>query len=181
MILTSPWLVALISLFVGTAAGYILRQVAAQYRKNSLEVEVKKILLDAKDKAAVTLEEAKNKAEGILEHSKRETKERENQIRKLEEKVIEKDENLEKRRRSFDEDVEGLKKKAEEIKKIREEAEGMEQKKRDELQKIANLSEEEAKKELLNSVEKKYETDILARIQKEIGRASCRERVYGLV
>ena len=166
MILTSPLLVALVSLIVGTAVGYVLRQVIAQYRKNSLEVQIKRILLDAKDQAAGTVEEAKKKAEGVLEESRKETKERENQLRKLEEKVLEKDEALEKRRKTFDEEIESLKKKAEEIKKIREEAENIEAKKREELQKIANLSEEEAKKALLDSVEKKYETDVLARIQK---------------
>ena len=159
-------LVALVSLIVGTAVGYVLRQVIAQYRKNSLEVQIKRILLDAKDQAAGTVEEAKKKAEGVLEESRKETKERENQLRKLEEKVLEKDEALEKRRKTFDEEIESLKKKAEEIKKIREEAENIEAKKREELQKIANLSEEEAKKALLDSVEKKYETDVLARIQK---------------
>src|SRR3989338_3531775 len=121
MILTSPVPVALVSVLVGIVLGYILRQVMAQYKKNSLEVE---------------------------------------------EKILEKDESLEKRRRSFELDVESLRKKAEEIKKMREEAENMEQRKREELQKLANLSEEDAKKELLASVEKKYETDILARIQK---------------
>lgn len=166
MILTSPVLVALLSVLVGIVLGYILRQVMAQYKKNSLEVEVKKILLDAKDQAVKILDEAKKKSEEVLEQSKKETKEREGQIRKLEEKVLEKDESLEKRRRSLELDVENLKKKAEEIKKMREETENMEQRKREELQKLANLSEEEAKKELLTSVEKKYETDILARIQK---------------
>jgi len=166
MTLASPWLAALISLLVGTAVGYVLRQIIAQYRKNSIEVEVKKILLDAKDQAAQTIDEAKKKAETIQEQSRQENKERESQLRKLEEKVLEKDEAIEKRRRGFDDDVEALKKKVEEIKKIREEAEHLEDRKREELEKIAKLSEEEAKKELLDSVEKKYETDILARIQK---------------
>lgn len=163
---TSPWLVALIAVLIGTALGYVLRQVIAQYRKNSLELQVKKILLDAKDRAAQTLDEAKRRAEGVLEETRRETKERENQIRKLEEKVLVKDEALEKRRRDLDNETEELKKRAEEVKKLREEAEKVEAKKREELQKIANLSEDEAKKHLLESIEKKYEADLLARMQK---------------
>jgi len=59
MILTSPVLVALLSVLVGIVLGYILRQVMAQYKKNSLEVEVKKILLDAKDQAVKILDEVK--------------------------------------------------------------------------------------------------------------------------
>ncbi|MEK7162662.1 MAG: ribonuclease Y, partial [Patescibacteria group bacterium] len=166
MTLTSPLLVALLSVLVGTALGYVLRQIIAQYRKNSLELQVKKILLDAKDQAAEALDAAKKKADELLDQARRETKERENQLRKLEEKVIVKDEALEKRRRDLELEVENLKKKAEEIKKIREEAEKIEAEKRAQLQKIANLSEEDAKKELIESVEKKHEIDILARIQK---------------
>lgn len=166
MTLTSPLLVALLSVLVGTALGYVLRQIIAQYRKNSLELQVKKILLDAKDQAVEALDAAKKKADELLDQARRETKERENQLRKLEEKVIVKDETLEKRRRDLELEVENLKKKAEEIRKIREEAEKIEAEKRTELQKIANLSEEEAKKELIESVEKKHEIDILARIQK---------------
>lgn len=150
----------------GTVLGYFLRQIIAQYRKNSLEVEVKSILLDAKNQSVKTVEDAKNRAEEILDKSKQETKERESQLRKLEEKVLEKDEALEKRRAVFEQDVESLKKKVEEVRKIREEAENLDKRKQEELQKIANLSEDEAKKELLDAVEKKFETDILARIQK---------------
>lgn len=166
MILSSPWLVALVSIVAGTVLGYFLRQIIAQYRKNSLEVEVKTLLLDAKNQSVKTIEDAKNRAEEILSQSKQETKERESQLRKLEEKVLEKDEALEKRRLALEGDIESLKKKAEEIKKIREEAENIDKKKQEELQKIANLSEDEAKKELFDTIEKKFETDILARIQK---------------
>ncbi len=166
MNLSSPWLWAPILALVGGIIGYILRQLVASYRKDTAELSVKKILLDAKGEAQKTFEEAKKKSEEVLEEAKRETKEREGQLRKLEEKILAKDESLEKRRRDLDLEIESLKKKAEEIKKIREEAESLEAKKREELQKIAGLSEDEAKKNLMDSIEKKYEGDILARIQK---------------
>src|SRR3989344_2949663 len=127
MNLYSPWLWAPLLALAGGIVGYILRQLVAYYRKDTAELSVKKLLLDAKGEAQ---------------------------------------KNLEKRRRDLDLEVENLKKKAEEIKKIREDAEALEAKKREELQKIAGLSEDEAKKNLMDSIEKKYEGDILARIQK---------------
>jgi len=162
----SPWIWAPILVAVGLAAGYVLRQVIAQFRGNSLELKVKKVLLDAQTQAAKTLEEAKQKSESISEETRRESKEREGQLRKLEEKILAKDESLEKKRSDLDREVEALKKKAEEVKKIREDAEKLEAQKREELQKIAGLSELEAKTALMDSVEKKYEADLLARIQK---------------
>src|SRR3989344_1235888 len=151
MNLYSPWLWAPLLALAGGIIGYILRQLVASYRKDTAELSVKKLLLDAKGEAQKTFEEAKK---------------REGQLRKLEEKILAKDESLEKRRRDLDLEVENLKKKVEEIKKIREDAESLEAKKREELQKIAGLSEDEAKKNLMDSIEKKYEGDILARIQK---------------
>ena len=166
MNLSSPWLWAPFLALAGGIVGYILRQLVASYRKDTAELSVKKLLLDAKGEAQKTFEEAKKKSDEVLNEAKRETKEREGQLRKLEEKILAKDESLEKRRRDLDLEVENLKKKVEEIKKIREDAEALEAKKREELQKIAGLSEDEAKKNLMDSIEKKYEGDILARIQK---------------
>nr|KKS46989.1 MAG: Ribonuclease Y [Candidatus Giovannonibacteria bacterium GW2011_GWF2_42_19] len=166
MNLFSPWIMALIGALAGIAAGYILRQFVAQFRKDSVELEVKKLLLDAKTDAAKNIDEAKLKAEGFLVEARREAKERESQIRKLEEKLLEKEDLVEKRRSDLDNEINLLKKKAEEIRKIREDAEKIEDRKREELEKIANLTEEEAKNQLLGSIEKKFESDILARIQK---------------
>ena len=157
---------ALIGALAGIVTGYILRQFVAQFRKDSVELEVKKLLLDAKTDAAKNIDEAKLKAEKLLVEARREAKERESQIRKLEEKLLEKEDLVEKRRSDLDSEINLLKKKAEEIRKIREDAEKIEDRKREELEKIAGLTEEEAKNQLLGSIEKKFESDILARIQK---------------
>ena len=166
MNLFSPWIMALIGALAGIVTGYILRQFVAQFHKDSVELEVKKLLLDAKTDAAKNIDEAKLKAEKLLVEARREAKERESQIRKLEEKLLEKEDLVEKRRSDLDSEINLLKKKAEEIRKIREDAEKIEDRKREELEKIAGLTEEEAKNQLLGSIEKKFESDILARIQK---------------
>ena len=54
-----------------------------------------------------------------------------------------------------------MKVKVEEIKKIQEKVSKMEEEKRAELERVAKLTEVEAKDELLKEVEKKYEEDIL--------------------
>jgi ribonucrease Y len=163
---TSPLVVAVISVAAGVVVGYVIRILYSQYRKDTAELQVKKLLLDAKGEATKFLDEAKQKSDNLLEESRRESKERESQLRKLEEKILEKETSVEKRRVNLDSELEGIKGKVEEVKKIREEAEALEAKKRGELQKIAGLSEDEAKNQLLDSVEKKYEIDVFARTQK---------------
>ena len=63
-------------------------------------------------------------------------------------------------------EVEDVKVKVEEIKKIQERVSKVEEEKIAELERVAKLTEVEAKEELLKDVEKKYEEDILIRIQK---------------
>lgn len=166
MTLLTLWIPALAGAAGGIIIGYILRQITAQYRKDSLELTIKQLLLDAKAEAAAALDEAKKRADGLVEEARKESREREGQVRKLEEKLLKREEMIEKRRGEAETEIETLKKKAEEIRRLREEAEELEVQKREELQKIAGLSEESAKEQLLQSVEKKYETDILSRIQK---------------
>jgi len=67
MNLYSPWLWAPLLALAGGIVGYILRQLVAYYRKDTAELSVKKLLLDAKGEAQKTLEEAKKKSEGGLE------------------------------------------------------------------------------------------------------------------
>ena len=63
-------------------------------------------------------------------------------------------------------EVENIKLKVEEIKKIQEKVTGLETEKRTELERVSKLTVEEAKEELMRDIEKKYEEDILIRIQK---------------
>jgi ribonuclease Y len=65
-----------------------------------------------------------------------------------------------------DKEVENIKVKVEEVKKIQEKVLKIEEEKKVELERVAKLTEGEAKEELLKDIEKKYEEDILIRIQK---------------
>jgi len=154
------------ALLVGTAAGYFLRQFIALKRNDSLELKAKQILLDAKESARKFLDDAKSRAEKVLEGAKDEQKERERDLRRLEERITHKDETLEKRSQELDKETNAIKEKVEKLRAMKENFEKIDAEKRLELEKVAKLSTEEAKEKLITEVEKKYESDILARIQK---------------
>ncbi len=80
--------------------------------------------------------------------------------------MIKKEDLLDRRQSDLDKQTEEIKNKIAEVKKIKEKVDQMEKEKDDELQKIAKLSEEEARNQLMTVAEKKYEEDILARMQK---------------
>jgi len=162
----SAILLAGVLVLIGIGLGYFLRHLIALGQKQSAELRVKQLLLDTKTKTQTAVEEANKKAASILEEAKREEKAALQQVRKLEEKLLTKEELLEKRRLDIEKENHDIAEKIAKIKKIREEVEAIEAQKRQELVKISGLSEEEAKNELFEDIERKYENDILLRLQK---------------
>ncbi|KKT30013.1 ribonuclease Y [Candidatus Giovannonibacteria bacterium RIFCSPLOWO2_12_FULL_44_25] len=157
---------AAIVLVAGTAAGYFLRKLIAQQRKDTLELKAKQILLDAKENAQKALDEAKARADKILAEAKEEEKNRERELRRTEERLAHKDEILEKKSAELDKESENLQEKFEKVRAMKEQLEKIEVEKKEELARVAKLTEEEARTKLIEDVEKKYEKDILAKVQK---------------
>ena len=150
----------------GLAIGYFFHLLLSLQKKNSAEIKVKQLLLEAKDKAQSAIEEATKKSQQILDSAKQEERTSLTQIRKLEERILQKEESLEKQRLGIDKSNVEIHESIEKLKKKKEELEGIEKQKLTELQRITSMTEEEAKASLLNATEKKYEEDILGRIKK---------------
>lgn len=151
---------------LGIAIGYYLRVLISLGKKGSVEIELRQMELKAKEEGDVIIAEAKRKAEEIESRAKEEAKEREDKLQKNEERLIKKEELLDKRQLDIDTEVEHVKQKVTEIKEIKERTEKIESEKKTELERIAKLSTDEAKKELFEKVEKDFESDLMIRIQK---------------
>lgn len=151
---------------MGVGIGYYLRVIVALGKRKSIEIDIKQMLVGAKEEAQKLTDEAKKKIEKELAELREEEKKQESEFKETEKRLIKKDEFLDVRQVEINKEAEGIKLKIEEIKKIQEKVAGIETEKIEELQKIANLTEEEAKEELMKDIEKKYEEDILVRIQK---------------
>ena len=159
-------LIGAIALLLGVAIGYYLRVIIALGQKSSIEIDIKQMMVGAKEEAQKITDEAKKKSEGRLTELKEEEKKKEVEFKETEKRLIKKDELLDARQTEIDKEVENIKMKVEEVKKIQEKVSKIEEEKKGELEKIARLTEEEAKDELLKDVEKKYEEDVLVKIQK---------------
>ncbi len=150
----------------GVAFGYFLRWIISLGQRGSMELEVKKMTLAAKEEAQKITESAEKKISARLLELKNEEKEKELNYKKTGERLIKKEELLDKRQSDIDDEVEGIKKKIEEIKKIREKTESEGKKVQTELERVSNLTSEEAKSELISTIEKQQEEDILAKMRK---------------
>ncbi len=150
----------------GIAVGYFLRWIITLGKKGSIELEIKQTLLVAKEESTKIINDATKKAESRLAELREEEKKHETEFKKTEERFIKKEGFLDERQREFDKEAENIKTKIEEVKRLKEKAEVLEKEKEEELQRISGLTVETAKDEILRDVEKKYEEDLMVRMQK---------------
>lgn len=153
-------------LLLGVLIGYYLRVIIALGKRRSIEIDIKQMMVGAKEEAQRIIDEAKGKSESRLSELKEEEKKKETEFKDTEKRLIKKDELLDARQAEMNKEVENIKLKVEEVKKIQEKVLKVEEEKRQELERVARLSEGDAKNELMKDIEKKYEEDILAKIQK---------------
>ncbi|MBI2175121.1 MAG: DUF3552 domain-containing protein [Parcubacteria group bacterium] len=113
------------------------------------------MFLDAKSKAQETLDAAAKKAESIVSDALRERKEHEQQLRKLEERLSSKEEGVERRRLEVEQERKGVETKVAEVKRVHERLEELKKEHSTALERVSQLTAEEAKAQLIANVEKK--------------------------
>ncbi len=140
--------------------------------------EAKKIIQEAEEKAEKLLKEAKEEIERLkeeIERRKRELKEREESlqakerhldrrwesIERREEELLHRERELKELERSLDNFREELREKEEELRKEKEEIQELRKKELEELQRIAQLTVEEARHEILKKVEEEARKDAI--------------------
>ncbi|KKS92379.1 MAG: metal dependent phosphohydrolase [Parcubacteria group bacterium GW2011_GWC1_43_12] len=155
-----------IALAVGSVLGYLTRRTIAKNQIGSAEARLQKMTEEAKQEAKETLMQAKDKALKVVEEANREQKEREQQIMRLEDRLEKREQVLESKNQELDNKFNDLAQKAKKVKEIKEELDQLLSKKTLELEKVAKLSQEEAKNELLAIVEKEQEQSLNERVKK---------------
>ncbi|MBI1999292.1 MAG: ribonuclease Y [Parcubacteria group bacterium] len=150
----------------GLAFGYFLRWLVSLGKRGSIELAVKQMELEAREKAKEVLEEAEQKALAITEEARRTEREKEDEFKRTSERLVKKEELLDKRQGDIDKEVEGVRTKIDEVKTIKERALALEAEKQKALERVGGLSAAEAKNELLSALERQSEEDLLIRLQK---------------
>jgi ribonuclease Y len=138
----------------GLVLGYVIHQLLSAREANSLEQKSKKIILEAQEKAAALLEEAK-----------KENRERKNQLDKAEERLLKKDEILEQRSRELNKTDLHLKEELANIDQSKKEVAEVQKKAIAQLEKISGLSAEEAKTKIFKEVENQHRHELVKTIQ----------------
>ena len=143
-------------LIAGAIIGYVFRRFTSEKLINGAENHAKKIVEDAikeaETKKKEKLVEAKEEAHRIKQESDKENRERRNEIQKLERRLIAKEENLDKKNENLDKKNERLNKELKDLEIRESEIEKLVEKQKEELERVANISSEEAKKIILEEV-----------------------------
>ena len=108
------------ALLLGVGIGYYLRLIIALGKRRSIEIDIKQMMVGAKEEAQKIVDEAKKASESKLEDLREEEKKRGEEYKETEKRLIKKDEFLDTRQVELNREVEEVKTKIEEVKKIQE-------------------------------------------------------------
>lgn len=150
----------------GAVIGYVFRWLLVSARKASIEVEVKQILLDAREEAKRITSEADTSAKEALAAAETTIAEKEEKIARQEERVFKREEALDKKQVELDREIELAKAKIEEVKGIKERAEAALHERTTKLTQVAGLSREQAKEQLMAEIERESNEDFMMRVAK---------------
>ena len=153
----------LISAAIMIPVGYILRKKIAESKIQSAENEAKRLLQNASIEAENKKKEEIFKAKEEILQSRneldKEIKERSGEIALQEKRIFQKEEALEKRNEIFEKREKELERKHEELDGRKNELEEVINKQMTELQRISGLSKEDAKKQILEELDKQITSE----------------------
>ncbi|MGB9887417.1 MAG: ribonuclease Y [Moorellales bacterium] len=174
-------------LLLGVLIGYWLRKRLAEAQKASAEAEAQRILqeavreAEAKKREAVL--EAKEEVQRLRSDLDRESRERRSELQRLERRLMQKEESLERKAEAIERKEAALQRKEQEVENLRAALEEAYRKQLSELERVANLTYEEAKELLLARVEEeiKHETANLIRELESRAKEEAEKRAREII
>ncbi|HVT75346.1 MAG TPA: ribonuclease Y [Candidatus Paceibacterota bacterium] len=151
---------------VGIALGYYLRLIISLGKKGSMELEIKKMEMDAEEAAKKVVLKAEQEAADTLKTLREEAKEKEEKMKTAEDRLLKREDALDKRQKDLDTEVDSVKSKVAEIKAMRDKADALVGERSVALERVAGLSESDAREALVKDIEAKYADDFLIRMNK---------------
>ncbi len=157
-------IIAVIALAIGVAAGYMVRQFLARGKAASAEVRAKKMLDDAQKSAKEEVLNAKDKALKMVEDAQSDIKEGEEQAREMQKRLEKREGILDRRMDEVDAERDEIRKAADKVREAKSRVEEAREEAAVRLEKIAGLSQGQAKDVLVKLTEEKYKDDLSEKI-----------------
>ncbi len=164
-------IVIAVSLAIGGAAGYFGHKLYYQQEADSLEAMRKRLLEEAEKQAREIVLTGKDEALKLRTEVEEEQERRQRQLRREEERLQQRREQIDQRQERLEKRGQVLSKRQSSLDKRWNELEKLEKQRRGELERVANLSQEEARDILLEEVAKDTRNDMARVIREEEERA----------
>ena len=161
-------LAAVLGLGAGAGGFYAYNKRTEHGAKDRAEDLVRK----AKREASDIVSKAKKEAADIVDKTAKEESEHRKEWKKTENRLAERETNLDSKLDQLEKKSESLRKKEDQIEELKGEIKGIRDKAQEKLEKIAKLSKEDAKKKLMDMTEKDIRKDLLEMVAKEQKAAS---------
>ncbi len=150
----------------GVALGYVLRVLIGLAQRGSVELDIKRKLLQTKEQAAKIIADAEFRGAVIETERLAPIEEREEKLAAREERLAAREEFLDSRQRDLDTEEDEVRAREQEAIRAKSEAEQLTVERSKELEKVAHLSADKAREELFSEIEQAHEEAILLRLQK---------------
>lgn len=169
-----PYLVIVAVALIALLLGWLLRKTIAEAKIKSAEEAARQILetarkeSEAKQREAIV--EAKDEAFRLKREAEREIREQRAELQRLERRLVQREENQERRQESYEKRERHLAEQEQRVALLHEEINRLKEQQHNELQRIAGLTVEEARAELLAKVEAEARNDaaqLIRRIEAE--------------
>lgn len=162
--------ISIVLAVVGIAAGFGANTVITKKRIGSAQDQAEKELAKARKSANKMLDEARSEAAKIAETARKDEKTRRSELKDIEQRLVNREETLDKKLDELDRRSEKLRKGEAEVEQLKDEIRGIRAKQQEKLEKVAKLSRQEAAEKLMQMTERDIRNDLtglIAKLQNE--------------
>ncbi len=155
-------LLAIAGLIVGFGANTVI----TRQRVGTAEDKAQKELQKAKKEAEKLIDQAREEANKAVDETRREELVRRKEIKELEQRLVKREESLDKKLDELDTRSENIRRSEDEIDQLKNEIRDIRTKQQEKLEKVAKLSKQDATEKLMQMTERDIKDDLLGLISK---------------
>ncbi len=163
--LTIAVIVGLVGLLAGAGAGFLVRRRAEGTSLQQAEEQASRILAEAETRQKELLLEAKEETLALRNALESELKERRAEAARIEQRLTQKEENLDRKIEALERREQSVRDREAQIERLRAEAEELRQRQASELERVANLTVDEARQQLLAAIEVEIRDEASRRVR----------------
>jgi ribonucrease Y len=158
--------VTIVAALISLVAGFGANVAVTKKRQGSAQANIDKELTKAKKEAEKQIEAAKAEASRVADESRKEESQRRTELKDIEQRLIKREENLDRKLDELDKRNESLRKSEDEVESLKNEIREIRGRQQEKLEKVAKLSKEEAAAKLLQMTERDIRNDLTGLIVK---------------